>query len=164
MACLFFQASFPKLTQPQFIDLFFQGWWALGLSSGFLVLWKTLILEILILYFECSCDTCKGRKPSDLSFGMKSMSSGKKIKGRKNWEPFYNTYTILQFDFCVFSLIALVCPSKMICFIVIYYYFGDTILFEILTRSCVLKKIPYMSVRYCFIEDGLGNKYFLWQP
>lgn len=42
--------------------------------------------------------------------------------------------------FVVFSLIALVCPIKMICFIVIYYYFGDTILFEILTRPCVLKK------------------------
>lgn len=39
--------------------------------------------------------------------------------------------------FVVFSLIALVCPIKMICFIVIYYYFGDTVLFEILTRPCV---------------------------
>ena len=69
MACVFFQASFPKLTQPQFIDLFFQVWWALGLSSELLVLWKTLILEILILYFECSCDTYKGRKTSDLNLG-----------------------------------------------------------------------------------------------
>lgn len=46
------------------------------------------------------------------------------------------TYPILQFDFCMFSLIALVYPIKMILFITVYYYFGDIVLDEIPTRPC----------------------------
>lgn len=105
---------------------------------------KKLILGILILYFEW-------QRKENLRFnfrwhGHMWLSNENHIL-RAKWKERLRKFYIYfcKLDFYVFSLIALVCLIEMICFIIVYFYFADIVLCEILNRPHVLKNSIYIG-------------------
>lgn len=124
------------------MTLFFKGCGLLGWLVSSCPL-KKLILGILILYFEWQRKEnlrFKFRWHGDVWLSIENhiLRTQRKERLRKFYVYF------CKLDSYVFSLIALVYPVEMICFIIVYFYFADIVLCEIRTRPHVLKNYIYI--------------------